>query len=84
MSFFKEIKISDFAVALKNIINLLQRPLWINPTTGNIRLVETLTTVTTVSTVTTLTQVGGVAAIDAMINAPLEISWQMNVRNRIT
>jgi len=97
MAFFKEITIGDVAVFLKNIINLLQRPIWTNPTTGNISTVDTVTT-TRFSTATTLTKIGepevinpedgtitgvGVEAKDAMLFVALGNVWKFSVKNKI-
>lgn len=89
MAYFPTIKISDIFAALKSIINLLNRPIWMNSTTGAIRLVDTVTTVTgatvgTVSTVTSMTQIGGIAAYDSMIIIPMKNNWANSVRPRIS
>jgi hypothetical protein len=91
--------IKDVFAALKQILNVLTRPLWMNETTGAIRQIDniaagaitasiaasqTLATVTTVSTVTTLTQIGGIAAYDSLLIIPMRQNWQLSVRNKIT
>ena len=53
--------ITDILVALKNIFNAIARPMWVDPTTADVKVkltsgtVTTVTTVTAVTTVTTLT-----------------------------
>jgi hypothetical protein len=98
MAFFKEITIGDVAVFLKNIINLLQRPIWTNPATGNISTVDTVTGATTFQTVNTLTKIGelevinpedetitgvGAEAKDAMLFVALGNVWRFSVKNKI-
>ena len=60
--------ISDINLAFKQIINLLNRPIWLNPANGCLKIdpatvvasVTGVTTVTTVTTVSTVTSVTGV------------------------
>ena len=63
--------ISDFNLAFNKIINLLNRPIWLNPNNGGLRIdptqtLATLTTVTTVSGVTTVTTVTTVAKLSTL------------------
>jgi len=90
MSAFGKVTLGDIGLQLRNILILVARPLWMNPATGGVRLVDTVTTVTTVSTVTavtsvtSLTQINGITASDAMIVVPLRSQYFQNVRPRIT
>jgi hypothetical protein len=69
MSYIGSGFLSDIALSLKQLLNAVVRPIWIDPTTGrpninNITLVGTVTTVTGVTGVTTVTTVADVTRIN--------------------
>lgn len=88
---FSEIEKSIIAY-LKNVLSAINRPLWMNVSTGAIRTVDTVSTVasitagtiTTVSTLTSMTQIGGIAAYESMLIIPMRNNWANLVRPRIT
>lgn len=95
MAYFGSITIKDIIVHLKQIINVLNRPSWQNPTSGAIRLVDTLTTCSTVTTLTNTVGIcpstaapgaaaAGLAVWDAMTTIPMRSEWALNVRRNIT
>lgn len=59
MTYFPSQTLADIAASLKNILNALVRPIFIDAASGrpNINNITTLSTVTTVSTVTGVTTV---------------------------
>jgi len=97
---FRDVKFLDvgnnIVTYLKNVLNAINRPLWMNATTGAIRTVDTVTTVasitavttvasiTAVTTVTSMTQVGGIAAYESMLIIPMRNNWANLIRPRIT
>jgi hypothetical protein len=91
--------LQDIQASLRNAVNAIVRPLWLNPITGAARVevqsgtvttvstVSTVSTVTTVSTctaVTSLNQLGGFAVKDVHIDQLMRANWAQNVRGRIT
>lgn len=89
----EDITIEDVYAALKVMINLLSRPMWVEPGTGRVRVSDevvathavTLTgTTLTSGTLTTLTQLGGFPTKDTLLNHEKKIAWSLGVRNRIT
>lgn len=86
--------IEDICGFLRQIVNMLSRPVWINPSTGVLRTegtstvsiaaTQTLNAVTTVATVTTMTQIGGIPAVDSMLYLPTRQLWATAIRTRIT
>ena len=82
--------ISDIAVALKNILSAIVRPVMLNPVSDFIRGVDAVTTVSTVSsitagtitTVTTLTNLGAYAAHTVVLDTS-RASYANAVRNNI-
>ena len=85
MSYFKDLTI-DVSIALKNIVNLLNRPIWVNPVTGSVRLdtVAAVTTVTTCSSVTNAAALGGLAPNEMLYQTPMRSCWALSVRSRIS
>jgi len=88
--------LQDIQTSLRNAVNAIVRPMWLNPSTGAARVevqsgtlttVSTVTTVTTVtacSAVTSLNQLGGFAVKDVHIDQLMRTNWAQNVRGRIT
>jgi hypothetical protein len=89
MSVFGRVTVSDLAASVRQIVNLLQRPMWANPSTGAVRLVDVVTSVVNLQQ---LQYVSGVAApvagltlaYDALVINPMRTTWALNVRSRIT
>jgi len=77
------VNIDNIYAALKQIINALLRPLWIDPTTSRMKadVVISSGTVTTVSTVTTVANLGTANVSGRYID---NMAWGQNIRNRIT
>ena len=84
----KTTKITEVFAALKQIFNILSRPLWMNPTNGRVRVdIENSASIaTTISsgTVTTLTQIGGIVAFDSLMMMPMKETWALCVRRNIS
>ena len=85
--------LQDIQASLRNAVNAIVRPLWLNPITGAARVevqsgtvttVSTVTTLTTCSAVTSLNQLGGFAIKDVHIDQLMRANWAQNVRGRIT
>ena len=87
--------ISDVYVALKSILNVLSRPLWVNTSgqaqvavvAGTLPTVTTVGTVTTCGTVTTVTSVAQFSGMSTYYNqiVPHErTNWASAVRSRIS
>jgi hypothetical protein len=85
--------LQDIQASLRNAVNAIVRPMWLNPITGAARVevqsgtvttVSTVTTVTTCSAVTSLSQLGGFAIKDVHIDQLMRTNWGQNVRGRIT
>jgi hypothetical protein len=83
MSYFSAIMLKDIHTALKQIINCLTRPLWVDPTTSRMKadVVISSGTVTTVSTTTTLTNLGTANVTGRYID---NMAWGQNIRPCIT
>lgn len=81
-------RINDVHLALKQIINILSRPTWMDPTTGrvNINSITTLPTLGTVTTVTNSTNWGSPAQniYYTQLFSNEKINWAQNVRSRIS
>lgn len=83
---------TDVYAALKVIANLLARPIWLNPGTGQLRVtvdaapatLAGVTTVSTVNAVTTLTQIAGFDAKLGLNNSIDRDLWSNSVRKAIT
>jgi len=82
--------LQDIQTSLRNAVNAIVRPMWLNPVTGAARVevasgtVTTVGAVTTVSTVTSVSQLGGFAIKDVHIDQVMRTNWGQNVRGRIT
>jgi hypothetical protein len=86
MSYFSTIMLKDIHTALKQIINCLTRPLWVDPTTSRMKAdvvisSGTVTTVSTVTTTTTLTNLGTANVTGRYID---NMAWGQNIRPRIS
>jgi hypothetical protein len=94
MSYFTNITLSDIYLALKQILNALVRPIWIDPTTGRVNInsittLPTLANVTTLADTTRLNNVGATAATQqsalyVMLYGLERCNWAQNVRSRIS
>lgn len=86
----KNVIMQDVYAALKYIINLLSRPLWVDPATSRVKTDTILIsgTVTTCGTVTTITQLAGFAIQYDIKQSTMydlsRISWAQNIRARIS
>ncbi len=76
--------IKDMAASLRNIFNVLVRPLWVNPSTARVRVDVEAGTLTTVSTVTSVSQVGAFDAKQGILTSLDRTNWAENVRRCIT
>lgn len=74
--------INDVYSALKLILNVLTRPMWVESSTS--RLKTTVEAITTVATLTTLNQIAGFDAKTGLTNALERINWNTGVRRCIT
>jgi hypothetical protein len=83
MAIFGHVTLKDMAVSIRNILYLLQRPIWRNPATGAVRLVDVVTTISTVTSITNIVGFGGVPAEYCLMMFPMKTYWQENVRARI-
>ena len=83
MSYFKKFTLSDIGLFLKNIINQLQRPIWMNASTGAVRSVDTVTTVTTAASVTNVGTIGSIVQTIPLLDLPMRAAWAASVRARI-
>jgi hypothetical protein len=88
MSAFGKFTLSDVAIAVKNILGMLQRPLWADPISGAVRQVAAVTTVTSLTTQVYVSaaaapSAGLATAYDAMVINPMRMSYALNVRSRI-
>lgn len=70
----------DVYLALKMLVNILVRPLWVNPATGNLKT-EVLSGVIAV---TNLSQIGGQDVYNQVIVDQMKIAWALCVRRNIT
>jgi len=78
--------LKDIHTALKQIINCLTRPLWVDPTTSRVKADVTATqsgtwNISTTATVTTLTNLGTANVTGMYID---RMAWGQNIRPRIT
>ena len=91
------VSLLDVYLALKTIINLLERPIWTYPVTGALRtilqtsagVVDTLSAVTTVTDVTRLNNFGATSgtaqnALYTLVFSTEKINWALNIRAKIT
>lgn len=87
-----DVSILDVYVALKQMINSMERNITIDPSTGQMRVLignasvavtGTLTGVTTVATVTTLNQLAGFDAKQTLLYSQDRSTWGNIIRNRI-
>lgn len=76
-----DVSMEDLAVALKNILNALTRPMWINPSTG--KMIIDSGTISTVSTITNVPTIGNNDTQSLIINV-MRTNWADNIRGRIT
>jgi hypothetical protein len=84
--------ITDIAERLKAILNAITRPMWINPTTGTIRQVDTVATVSTVTTAADVTRINNLGSATTNQQSALYVmmfslerqTWALNVRGRIS
>lgn len=85
--------LKDVAVYLKNILNAVVRPVFMDPTNGTVRVTGSLTTAGTVSTVSTVTSVttmanqtniGGFSAQLTELYDMTKSTWAASVRSRIS
>lgn len=76
------------SLMMKKLLNLLNRPLWVDPNTSRVKTDTvlqsgTVTTVTTVTTVAGITNIGGFDAKQTMLYALDRANWNQGVRTRI-
>jgi predicted anti-sigma-YlaC factor YlaD len=88
MAAFGKFTLADIPVALKNIVSMLQRPLWADPSSGAVRSVTLVTTVSTLTVQQYMSafaapSAGYALAYDAAVINPMRISYALNVRSRI-
>lgn len=77
---------------LTHLDRMMRRPIWLDPTTGSLKVVypsaQPVTissgTVTTVTTVTGQTNKGGMAILDTEMRYLMKNKWQSAVRSRIS
>jgi len=74
--------VRDSYLALKQLLNCLQRPPWLDPTTKTLKVATV--TVSTVSTVTNITNIGALSAVYHIVYPTMRNNWIQSVRNRIT
>lgn len=80
MSYFPKTLVTDIYLALKSILNVMNRPCFIDPSTK--RVLATAAVTGTLSTVTTVTTVANLTNIN---NLPFQrYSWALLVRRNIT
>ena len=93
MAYIGKITIQNIHLAFKQLLNILQRPSWQDPTTKGIKSVTTVTgvtavtTVTTVATVTTVTGITNIGAVSAYGNLIFQTqrnNWANSIRIKIT
>jgi len=89
MAHFGRFTVADLAVSLKHILNLIQRPLWADPSSGAVRSVTAVTTVSTLTTqqymsASAVPSAGLALAYDATVLNAMKNSYALNVRSRIT
>lgn len=81
------VSLDDVLGALKQILNALTRPIWLNMLTGKpvmeIAASQTVGTVTTVTTVTSMSQIGGVDAANFMPYV-MRANWYQAYHGRIS
>jgi hypothetical protein len=90
------VTLRDQSLALKAILNMLQRPMWLDPASSQLRVsveniasaltlstITTISTVTTVSTVTTLSQLRAFDVKDTLLNSTDRNTWAQIIRGRI-
>lgn len=87
-----DVNVDKVSIQLQKILQFIQRNTYIDPSTGQIRVLignasvavtGTLTGVTTVSTVTTMSQLAGFDAKQSLLYAQERSAWALNVRGRI-
>ena len=87
-----DVNVDKVSIQLQKILQFIQRNTYIDPSTGQIRVLignasvavtGTLTGVTTVSTVTTMSQLAGFDAKQSLLYALERSAWALNVRGRI-
>lgn len=88
MANFGKFTVAELAVSIKNIINLMQRPLWMDPSSGAVRSVSNLVTLSTLTTQQYMSAVaapsaGLALAYDATVLNAMKNSYALNVRSRI-
>lgn len=88
MANFGKFTLVDMALSLREILNLVQSPMWSDPSTGAIRSVASVTTVSTLTTQQYMSAVaapsaGLALAYDAAVINAMDISYALNVRSRI-
>ena len=72
--------IKDMATSLRNIFNVLVRPLWVNPSNARVRVdVENLANVT----LTNLSQMAGYDLKQTLFTSTDRTTWAENVRRII-
>lgn len=89
---------ADVVAAIMNLLQQIAMPLWIDPTTGRLRISLdaiasslTLSTVTTVNGVTSVTSVGNVANVSSVgsmtagsvVGDGMQTAWAQSVRGRV-
>jgi hypothetical protein len=76
--------IESLSENLTYLMNVLARPIMMNPSTGRMRVdIETNSGTLNVSTLTTMSQVAGHDAKYTLLDSTQRANWQMTVRNRI-
>ena len=88
-----DVNIADLYIAMKMMVNLMERNITIDPSTGKLRVllatdsaIGTVTTVSTVSSVTAMTTLNQLAGFDAkqsLLYAQERSTWASVIRNRI-
>jgi len=88
MAHFGRFTVADLAVSLKNILGLIQRPLWADPSSGAVRSVSNVVTLSTLTSqqymaANVAPSAGNALVYDATVLNAMRISYAVNVRSRI-
>ena len=84
MAVFGHVTLKDIALAVRQIVNLLQRPIWMNASTGAVRSVDTVATVTTIASVTNIVTIGGVVQTIPLLDLPMRDMYYRLSRPQIS